>query len=68
MTGQLTDRQRQVAQLVAEGLSDKEIATALGVCERRVRQIIGRLVVLLELDPMRNTRVQLARLANRYAA
>ena len=63
----LTDRQRDVAHLVAEGLSDKGIALSLGISERRVRQIIGRLVVVLALDPTRNTRVQIAVLAKRVA-
>lgn len=56
----LTDRQQQVAELVADGLPDKQIARALGIDEETVGYHIGRIVKVWNLDRSRNVRVQIA--------
>jgi non-specific serine/threonine protein kinase len=43
----LTDRQRQIARLVAEGLSNKEIANALVISQRTVENHLGQVFTRL---------------------
>lgn len=59
----LTQRQQQVAGLVAEGYQVKEIAGELGVSVRRIEQIISRIAKVWELDPKRSYRIQIAKRA-----
>ena len=63
----LTDRQREVAELVAKGYGDKVIAARLGISPRRVRQCITRIAVLWRLDAERNYRTQITDLLARVA-
>lgn len=57
VTGQLTERQRQVAELVAEGLSNKEIATRLVLNTQTVKTYVS--YAMRSTDT--HNRVQLAR-------
>lgn len=57
----LTPRQWQVAELIREGFTDKQIAAELGLAERTVRVHIARIRTKWALDAARNTRVQIAR-------
>jgi DNA-binding NarL/FixJ family response regulator len=57
----LTDRQREVAQLVAEGYTDKVIAAKLGTTNKTVRYHVGRIVDALQLDRSRDVRILIAR-------
>lgn len=56
----LTDRQREVAQLVADGIPVKAIGPRLGVSERRVRHIIDEIAIAWDLDASRDSRIQIA--------
>jgi DNA-binding NarL/FixJ family response regulator len=53
--------ERDVARLVADGLSDKAIALALGFSVWTVREYIGRTVARLERDGDRSRRQVVAR-------
>jgi len=55
---ELPDRQREVARLVAKGLSNKEIGTALGIAEATIKVYLKTLFTRYAL----RNRVQLARL------
>ena len=59
----LSPREREVLALVAEGRSNKAIATALFVSPNTVKSHVAALLTKLEVD----TRVQLAALAVRHA-
>ncbi len=48
--GKLTARERQVARMVARGLSNKEIARALGISERTVAFHIGNILHKLNMS------------------
>lgn len=61
MTGELTNRQLEVAILVAEGLSDKEIAMILQITEDTVAYHVSRIQKRWQLDKGKNTRVQITR-------
>jgi DNA-binding NarL/FixJ family response regulator len=52
----LTEREREVAQVVASGLSNREIATQLGITERTVKAHVGAILEKLQLK----SRLQLA--------
>lgn len=56
----LTDRQREVAQLVADGLTTKRIAASLGITERRVRAILTSVAYLIGADASKDERIQVA--------
>lgn len=58
---QLSPRQNAVAQLVADGFSDKQIATRLNLAPRSVHVYITRIAKKLGADGMLNTRVQITR-------
>lgn len=58
--GPPTDRQCEVAQLIAQGLTDKQIIATLPISDRRLRYHIRRLVELSGADRSRNVRVQIA--------
>lgn len=57
----LTQRQREVAALVAGGHTDKQIAARLGVTDRNIRVHIASVAYLLGIPGGRNTRVLIAR-------
>lgn len=44
----LTDRQREVAQLVAEGLTNKAIAARLGIHTSTVYKFVNRIAIVLD--------------------
>lgn len=56
----LTSRQLQVAQLVRDGWTDKQIAAKLGVTQQRVSRLVWQIVKAWELDTERDVRVQIA--------
>jgi len=56
----MTDREREVAQLVAEGLTDKEIAGRLGISENTVGVHIAHIAKRLSICSG-NTRVLITR-------
>ena len=56
----LTDRQRDVAQLITAGLSTKQIAVSLGVSQSRVRVIVSSIAYRIGADPSLDERVQVA--------
>lgn len=57
----LTDRERQVAQMVAKGASNKEVARELGITERTVKAHAGAIFEKLDV----RDRLQLALIVNR---
>lgn len=57
---ELSPREQQVALLIREGYTDKQIAAQLGMAERTVRVYIARIKRKLDLDATRSTRVQIA--------
>ncbi len=59
----LTPRQQEVAELIATGRTDKQIAAALGISTRRVRQIVRAIAAAWKLERSGNVRVQIARRA-----
>ena len=59
--GGLTNRQLEVAILVAEGLTDKEIAMILMISEDTVAYHVQRIQQRWALDKTKNTRVQITR-------
>jgi DNA-binding NarL/FixJ family response regulator len=48
--GELTSREREVVQLLAEGLSNKEIAQRLDISEHTAKFHIGRILGKLDAD------------------
>lgn len=56
----ITQRQRQVAALVAEGHTNKRIAAELGISQRRVQSLIARIADTLGAESDRDDRVQIA--------
>lgn len=56
----LTERQLEVALLVADGLTDKQIAAALHISDEGVAKHIERITVRWSIDRGRNIRVQIA--------
>lgn len=63
----LTRRQRQVAVLVAQARTDKEIATELGITSGSVKVFVARIYALYGMGKHGNSRVRLARLMWRDA-
>lgn len=59
--GTLTNRQLEVAILVAEGLTDKEIAMILQISEDTVAYHVRRVMLRWKLSPTKNVRVQITR-------
>lgn len=53
----LSEREEQVAILVADALSNKEIAVRLGISEQRVKNVLVAVFLKLQIE----CRVQLAR-------
>jgi DNA-binding NarL/FixJ family response regulator len=51
----------EVAALIAEGMSDKEIAGRLGISHKTVEYHVGLLIDNWQLDRKRNVRVQITR-------
>lgn len=56
----LTDRQRQVAELIADGFTDPQIQAKLGISYGTLRCHFGLICERLSLDLTRNLRVQIA--------
>lgn len=54
----LSPRQRQIAELIADGFTNKAIAGKLGISHRTLRVHIGRMCDKLNLDQSKDTRVQ----------
>lgn len=48
--GYLTDRQTEVLEMVARGITYKEVAEALGLTERTVKYHMGRIIEILQLE------------------
>jgi len=49
-TGRLTDRQLEVLEMVAKGITYKEAGYALGLTERTIKYHMGRIIELLHLE------------------
>lgn len=58
---ELTPQQLRVAELVARGRTDKQIAAKLGIGEDTVAFHIRRIVVAWKLETSSNRRVQITR-------
>ncbi len=56
----LTEQQLRVATLVAEGYTDRQIATQLRVTPQRVGQMVRSIARRLDVDDERDVRVQIA--------
>lgn len=56
----LTERQRAVALLIADGFTDKQIAARLTISADTVGVHVHRIGIALRVDPSRNVRVQIA--------
>lgn len=57
----LSRRQRQVAQLVADGFTNKQVAAMLDLKEQTVRRYLMRIAERMELDRSKNVRVLITR-------
>lgn len=58
----LTSRQLQVAQLVRDGWTDKQIAAELQIDEETVAYHLRRIATICKLDRSRSIRIQIAQL------
>jgi DNA-binding NarL/FixJ family response regulator len=56
----LPPRQLSVAALIARAKTDQQIASELGISDRRVRFHVAALAYSLHLDCSRNVRIQIA--------
>lgn len=56
----LSRRERQVAELVADGLLNKHIAAEIGISEKTVKEHVTSIAKRWQLDGGRNLRVQIA--------
>ena len=68
MTDPLTERQRQIADLVAAGYPDKVIAARLSISEETVAYHLQAIKKRLRLDPSRGLRAQVIEHVTRAAA
>lgn len=59
MTDSLTDRQQEVARLVAQGYTDKQIGAELGLSPRTIEYHVSQIVKRWKLDVSLNVRVQI---------
>ena len=59
-TSAFTDRESQVAELLAAGYTDKQIGTALGLSRQRISQIVARIAYKLRIDRLSNVRASIA--------
>lgn len=57
----LTPHQHRGARMVADGHTDKEIATALHISLDGVDALLARIAKAWKLDPLRNRRAQITR-------
>ena len=57
---QLTPKEEEAAALVAQGLTNKQIAARMGVSGSRVRIIISAIAYKAKLDAAKDERVQVA--------
>lgn len=60
----LTQRQLEVAQLVADGLTDKQIAAALKISKRAANAHVQRIALTWRLDASKDLRVQISKRAS----
>lgn len=60
-TPALSPRELEVARLVAEGLSDKEMSKILLISTRTVQDYLERITVKLQCPPARNRRTEITR-------
>lgn len=58
----LSRRQREIADLIAGGYTNKAICAELGIGLRSLRTHLQRMVAKLEIDQSKVVRVQIARL------
>ena len=63
----LNDRQQRIAELVADGLSDKQIGAIVGLSQPRVNEIVHDIASSLRVDRSKNLRVQIALVVRRSA-
>ncbi len=56
----LTERQVKIAQLIAQGYTNREIAEILGVSPHVVSQQIQKLALKFRVDPTRSYKLQIA--------
>lgn len=56
----LTERQTKIAQLIAQGYTNREIAKILGVSPQTVAQQIQKLALKFRVDPTRSYKFQIA--------
>lgn len=54
---ELSDREMEVARLIAEGLTDKEIAAILCISAWTVKSHLDRIAAKLEVNKARNRRI-----------
>lgn len=59
----LTSRQLQVAQLVRDGWTDKQIAAELQISKQRVSRLIASIAQRLDIDSSRDARTLIAKSA-----
>lgn len=57
----LTDRRWEVAALVTEGLTDKQIAEALGIKKRTVNTHVHAIALAWNLDASKDLRVEIVK-------
>lgn len=56
----LTPRKQQVAKLIFESATNKQIAAAIGLSERQVEHHVAGIARIWRLDHAKNLRVQIA--------
>lgn len=56
----LSAREMEVARLIADGYTNKQIVATLGISKQRVSQIVNHIAELWELDCARDIRIQIA--------
>lgn len=56
----LTPRQHRVACMIAEGLTDRQMAAQLGISEDGVADFVRKIATTWNIDRSRNIRVQIA--------
>lgn len=57
---ELSASERRIAECIASGLTDKQIAADVGLSTARVRQLLERIARKWSLDRSRSMRVQIA--------
>lgn len=57
----LSPRETEIARLIADGFTDKQICAQLHISHQRVSHVVNKLATKWDLDRSRNLRVQIAR-------